>query len=112
MNSASHCRIISIAPASALALIRSQRAINLAQLANSIQADRSLSYRVTEAACQELGYPWLSVEEAVVLLGGERICAILSNPRRPGRSAGQLRRALSRNRIAFATNACPWEQPK
>jgi len=112
---ASHCRVISIASArptqshSAIALIRGQRAINLAQLAESIRADRSLSYLVTEAACQELGCPWLSVEEAIVLLGGERICTLLSAPRRPGRSASQLRRALHRNRIATPANPCPLE---
>jgi hypothetical protein len=108
---ASRCRVISIASAaylpSALALIRGQRAINLAQLSESIRADRNLSYLVTEAACQDFGSPWLSVEEAIVLLGGERICTILSAPRRPGRSASQLRRALHRSRIA--ANPCPLE---
>ncbi len=105
---ASHCRIISITSArhgaapqshSALALIRGQRAINLAELAESIRADRGLSYLVTEAACHEFGCLWISVEEAIVLLGGERVCALLSAPRRRGRSAGQLRRAFHRNRI-------------
>jgi HD-like signal output (HDOD) protein len=101
---ASRCRIISIASAknscSALDLIRNQPAINLSQLSESIRADRSLSYRVTEAACQEFGFPWLSVEEAIVLLGVQRIRALLSASRRPGRSAAQLRRILYRNRIA------------
>ena len=74
-------------------------------MADSIQADRSLSYRVTEAACQEFGFPWLSVEEAIVLLGGERICALLSAPRRPGRSASSTAPHPYRNRV----NACPLE---
>ena len=80
-----------------LALIRGQRVINLAELAQSIHADRNLSHRVTEAACQEFGWPWLSVEQAIVLLGRERLCTLLalrlheSNWR--GRSARQLRRA-------------------
>jgi len=112
---ASRCRIISIASArpaqshSALALIRGQRSINLAELAESIQADRSLVYLVTEAACQEFGCLWLSVEEAIVLLGGERICALVSSPCRQGRSASHLRRALHRNRIAPAANLCRLE---
>jgi len=99
---ASRCRIISIASAkhscSALALIRGQRTINLSQLTESIQADRSLSYQVTEAACQEFGFPWLSVEEAIVLLGVQRIRILLTAPRRAGRTAAQLRRTLHRNR--------------
>ncbi len=107
-STASPCRIISIASArpgaapqshSALALIRGQRAINLAELAESIRADRRLSYLVTEAASEEFGCLWLSVEEAIVLLGGERVCALLSVPRH-GRSASQLRRAAHHNRIA------------
>ncbi len=104
---ASPCRIISIASErpgaatqspSALALIRGQRAINLAELADSIRADRWLSYLITQAASQEFGCLWLSVEEAIVLLGGARICALLSVPRH-GRSASQLRRASHRNCI-------------
>jgi HD-like signal output (HDOD) protein len=103
-HSASRCRIISIAPAknscSALDLIRNQPAINLSQLSESIQSDRSLSYRITEAACQEFGFAWLSLEEAIVLLGVPRIRTLLTAPRRPGRSAAQLRRILHRNRTA------------
>lgn len=107
---APRCRVISIASArpaqshSALALIRGQRAINLAALAESIQSDLNLVYLVTEAACQELGCLWLSVEEAIVLLGGERICALVSDPSRHGRSASQLRR--HRDRIAPAASPC------
>ena len=113
---ASRCRVISIASArssqlpSALALIRGQRAINLSQLAQSIRADRSLCYLLTEAACQDLGYPWLSLEEAIVLLGGERICTLLSAPHRRGRSASQLHRALHRGPIAPAASPCPSQE--
>jgi hypothetical protein len=80
-----------------LALIGGQHTMNLAELAQSIQADCNLCYLVTEAACQEFGWPWLSVEDAVVLLGRERLCALLSNPGWHRRSARQLRRALHRN---------------
>jgi hypothetical protein len=114
----SRCRVISITSArpgaaypssSALALIRGKRAINLAELAESIRADRGLSYLVTEAACQELGYSWLSVEQAIVLLGGERVYSLLSAPRRHGRSAAQLRRILHRNRITSEANLSLFE---
>jgi hypothetical protein len=56
-----------------LALVGSQRAINLAELTRAVAADRSLSCHITQAACQEFGWPWLSVEQAIVLLGRERL---------------------------------------
>ncbi len=107
----SACRVTSITSArlarapqshSALALIRDQRAMNLAELARSIHADRNLCYLVTESACQEFGWPSLSVEDAVVLLGRERLCTLLANqsptsPNWRGRSARQLRRVLHSN---------------
>ena len=75
-----------------LALIGGQRAINLAELARAIAADRDLSCRVTEAACQEFGWPWLSVEQAIVLLGRERL-------------AGHILRFLHLNRNSPAERA-------
>jgi hypothetical protein len=86
----SRCRILSISsprPANAvqpapanlqgalLSLIGGQRVINLAELAQAIAADRNLSCRVTTAACREFGRPWLSVEQAIVLLGRERLAS-------------------------------------
>jgi hypothetical protein len=58
-----------------LALLSGQHAINLAELARAIAADRNLCSRVTEAACRESGSPWLSVEQAIVLLGRERLAS-------------------------------------
>jgi hypothetical protein len=86
------------------ALIRGSRAMDLAELARFLQADRNLCYLVTEAACQEFGWPWLSLEEAILLLGGQRLSALLSNPHQRGRSARQLSRALHRNHTAPAAN--------
>jgi hypothetical protein len=80
----SRCRILSIASprqASApqavamLALIGGQRVINLAELARAIAADRNLCCRVTQAACREFGWPWLNVEQAIVLLGREGLAS-------------------------------------
>jgi hypothetical protein len=80
----SRCRILSIASSRSatavqtasvalLSLIGDQRVLNLAELARAIAADRNLCCRVTEAACREFGRPWLSVEQAIVLLGRERL---------------------------------------
>jgi hypothetical protein len=79
--------------AALLSLIGDQRVLNLAELARAIAADRNLCGRVTEAACREFGRPWLNVEQAIVLLGRERLASqILRLPhinRNP--SAEQLR---------------------
>jgi hypothetical protein len=77
--------------------------MDLAELARSLQADRNLCYLVTEAACQEFGWPWLSLEEAILLLGRQRLGALLSNPHQRGRSARQLRTLLC-NHTASAAN--------
>jgi hypothetical protein len=92
----SRCRILSIAlprqattvqtaPVALLSLIFGQRVINLGELARAIASDCNLCSRVTEAACQEFGSPWLSVEQAIVLLGRERL-------------AGHILRRLHTNR--------------
>jgi hypothetical protein len=119
MNSYQHisgCKVISIASAhpagappshSLLAQVRGQHAMNLAELVQSIRADRELCYLVTEAACREFGGPCLSVEDAVVLLGRQRLGALLSSPAQRGRSVRPLRRVLHRNRIAPAANLHP-----
>jgi hypothetical protein len=92
-----------------LSLIRGQRAINLAKLAESIRANRDLCHIVTEAACKEFEWACPSVEDAIVLLGGKRLCALLSNPTRRGRSATRIRRAIHGNSIAPAANLHPLE---
>jgi hypothetical protein len=84
--------------------LRSQRAVNLAKLADSIRADRDLCSIVTETACEEFGWPWLGVEDAVVLLGGKRLCALLLNSNRGGRGPTQVHRALHGSSIAPAAN--------
>jgi hypothetical protein len=52
-----------------------ERVINLAEVARAIAADRNLCRRVTEAACLEFERPFLSVEQAIVLLGRERLAS-------------------------------------
>jgi hypothetical protein len=89
---------------SVIAPILGSRAMDLAELAGCLQADRNLCYLVTEAACQEFGWPWLSLEEAILLLGRQRLGALLSNPHQRGRSARQFSRALPRNHTAPAAN--------
>jgi hypothetical protein len=97
------CKVISIAsarmqrPHRALALIIAHRVMDLAELASFIGAGSDLSYRITEAACQEFGWPWLSLEESIVLLGREGLYRLLSEPSHPGRSASQLHRVLTIN---------------
>ena len=59
---------------------------------------------VTEAACQEFGWPWLSVEQAIVLLGGERLYALLSNPASAAVAVRQPVATLHGNSIAPAAN--------
>jgi len=111
----SACRVVSImaAPTATAAqspseLVRSlgTRAVNLADLADSIRANRNLSLIVTEAACQEFGRHSLSVEDAIVLLGGQRLHALLSNPKLRGRSANRSQRNLHNSSIAPSTKLC------
>ena len=68
--------------------------MDLAELAGAIAADRNLCCRVIEAAIQECGWPGLGVEQAVVLLGRERLAA-------------QLLRISNLNRVAQTENPCP-----
>ncbi len=89
---------------SMLALIRGQRAMDLAQLAESIRRNRDLCSMVTETASAEFGWPRLSVEEAVVLLGGKRLYALLSHPDQRGRSVSEARRTIHGNSISPAAN--------
>lgn len=102
----SRCRIISIASAcphirqSPLARILGQRVMDLAELSRVIGVESDLGRRIKEAACQEFGYPLLSLEEAIVMLGRQGLYRFLGdavpcNPRRSGRSARQLRLNIS-----------------
>lgn len=80
----SRCRVVPIHSgtarvrlASVLALLL-PRVINLAELTRSIAADRNLRRRVMEAASREHGWPQPRVDEAIVLLGQQRLCALLT----------------------------------
>jgi hypothetical protein len=79
--------------------------MDLAQLADSIRANRNLCLIVTETACREFGVSSLRVEDAIVLLGGQRLGALLSNPRLHVRSANQPRRNVHLNSIAPSTKS-------
>jgi hypothetical protein len=92
-----------------LALLRGQRAINLADLAQCIRANSDLCRIVTETASQEFGWPSPRVEDAIVLLGRKRLGTLLSAPIRRGRSAIQLHRTLHRSSITPRANLYLWE---
>ncbi len=66
--------------------------MNLAELAGAIAADRNLCWKVIEAATQECGWPGLSVEQAVVLLGRERLAAQFLRTPSFNRTAQAVRR--------------------
>ena len=59
-------------------LLSPRRPVDLADMSRSITADMNLCYRVTEAARSECGGIPLAVEDAIVLLGVQRLCDILS----------------------------------
>lgn len=78
-------RVISITPSATrvqpsrtLALLLASRVMNLAELARFIGDNQALRQRVTEAASRELGWPLPNVEQAIVLLGQQRLCALLA----------------------------------
>lgn len=71
--------------ASMLTLVAAQRSINLEELTRAIASDRELSRQVTDAACREFDWPHLSVEQAIVLLGRERLTSQLLHVERPHR---------------------------
>jgi len=64
---------------SLLAQLLPPRVINLAELTRSIVADRNLRRRVTEAASREYGWSTARVEDAIVLLGQQRLCALVDD---------------------------------
>lgn len=76
-----------------LALLRGRSSMNLAELAQAIKADHRLRRRVIRAAIQECGWPALTVEQAIVLLGRERLAA-------------QFLRVPNLNRIAQPGSPC------
>jgi hypothetical protein len=61
-----------------LTLLLATRVMNLAELTCSIEADDNLRRRVTEAGSREHGCSCSGVEEAIVLLGRQRIYALLA----------------------------------
>jgi hypothetical protein len=87
-------------------MIRGQHAMNLSELAESIRADHHLCDVVTEAAYQEFGWPRLSVEDAIVLLGGKRLRTLVSAPVLPGHAAPKLRRTFHNNSITPSADLC------
>ena len=92
-------------PPSLLALIHGPHAMNLAELADSIRADRHFCNVVTETACREFGWPQLKVEDAIVLLGGKRLRTLASAPV-PHGSAIKLHRILNNNSSTPSANLC------
>ena len=58
-------------------VLRGDSSINLAELAQAIAADRTLCRRVIKEAIHECGWPAVTVEQAIVLLGRERLIAQL-----------------------------------
>jgi hypothetical protein len=92
--------------ASELAHICSAPSINLAGLAEFVRGNRNLCYVVTEAACQEFGWTWLSVEDSIVLLGAHRLLELLSHSNPRGRSASQFRRNRHTNCFTPSTKPC------
>jgi hypothetical protein len=60
-----------------LTLHHLQQPVDLANVSRLIAADSSLSQRVTEAARAESGWPRVEVGDAIVLLGVQRLHALL-----------------------------------
>ena len=58
-----------------LTVLRGQSVMNVAELAQVITADHNLCRRVIKAAIEECGCPALTIEQAIVLLGRERLAA-------------------------------------
>jgi hypothetical protein len=54
--------------------------MNLAELVRCVGADRTLCRRVLSAASREQGWPLHRVEEAIVLLGQQGLCALFAQP--------------------------------
>lgn len=77
-------------------LLSPRRPLDLADMSRSIAADLNLCSRVTEAARSECGGVPLAVEDAIVLLGVQRLCDIVSNSG-ANYAAGQENAAQRRN---------------
>jgi len=108
----SACRVVSITSVTAVqrpsefARICNTRAINLAEMAESIRANQKLCYIVTEAARNEFGWNSLRVEDAIVLLGGQRLSELLSSPKLRGRSSKSSLRKHHNSSTAAVANLC------
>jgi hypothetical protein len=72
----------------------SEQSLDLAGLAEFIRTDRYLHYLVAEAACVEFRFAWLSIEDAIVLLGRDGLRSLLANSFRYGRRASEFCRLL------------------
>lgn len=64
----------------AMALLHEQRCLKLAELACSIREDPDLSWLVIEEAAIECAMPEPTLEQAIVLLGTDRLRALLACP--------------------------------
>jgi len=72
-------------------LVHQPGALDLAELTQAICSNPKIRDSVLAAASEEFGYPLPRVEDAIVLLGRERICALVSTIQR-GRACIELRR--------------------
>lgn len=72
-----------------------------------MRTDRNLCDAVSLAAGKEFHYTRLCLEDAIVLLGRERLCALLSTMIQ--RSAMRHTSAFHRNRITPTANPCRLE---
>ncbi len=82
----SRCRVVfpsqvvaRVQPRAVLALLLRPSVMNLAELTCSIAADDNLQRWVTEAARREHECSRPGVEEAIVLLGKQGLCALLAD---------------------------------
>ena len=92
------CKVISIAAARTANapplihnLVHYPGVLDLAELTQAICSNRKIRDSVLAKASEEFGYPLPRVEDAIVLLGRERICALVSTIQR-GRACIELRR--------------------
>ncbi|MDR3764980.1 MAG: hypothetical protein P4M01_12885 [Acidobacteriota bacterium] len=86
-------------------LLSPRHPLDLADMSRSIAADLNLCARVTEAARDESGDLPLAVEDAIVLLGVQRLCELVSCCSTEARAvpAGELRRRTGKS-ISVVSN--------
>jgi hypothetical protein len=72
-------------PSALLAALAGEKTMDLARLTRAISTDRDLCRKLIEPACQEWDCPRLRLEQAIVLLGRDRLASHLLNPLPPRR---------------------------